>query len=44
MSDDEFESTWATFFELYDTLDSYSSHLTKAVWERMESLYAMMAK
>ena len=44
MTEKEFESAWATFFELYDTLDSYSSHLTRAVWDRLESLYAMMAK
>ena len=24
---------------MYDTLDSYSSHLTKAIWQRTESIY-----
>lgn len=39
----EFDKLWETFFEVYDTLDSYSSHLTKAIWERMELLYQTMA-
>ena len=31
---------WTTFFDVYDTLDSFSSHLTKAIWERTEMFYA----
>ena len=37
-----FDDLWETFFEIFDTLDSYSSHLTKAIWDRMEKLYKYM--
>jgi hypothetical protein len=26
---EEFETLWTTFFDLYDTLESFGSHLTK---------------
>lgn len=31
---------WSIWFDVYDTLDSFSSHLTKAIWERTEIFYA----
>lgn len=44
MDQKEFENLWATFFDIYDTLDSFSSHLTKAIWERTELFYAFLSK
>jgi hypothetical protein len=29
ISQNEFELLWTTFFDLYDTLESFGSHLTK---------------
>jgi len=29
VSKEEFEHLWTTFFDLYDTLESFGSHLTK---------------
>ncbi len=29
LSKQEFETHWTTFFDLYDTLESFGSHLTK---------------
>ncbi|CDW83820.1 rrna methylase family [Stylonychia lemnae] len=36
---EEFEQLWTTFFDVYDTLESFGSHLTKAVWGRTEVIY-----
>jgi hypothetical protein len=38
-SEKEFEQLWTTFFDVYDTLESFSSHLTKAVWHRIDLFY-----
>ena len=35
----DFETLWTTFFDVYDTLESFGSHLTKAVWHRVELFY-----
>lgn len=35
----EFESLWTTFFDVYDTLESFGSHLTKAIWHRVDAFY-----
>ena len=40
----QFENLWTTFFDVYDTLDSFSSHLTKAIWERAEVFYEFLRK
>lgn len=42
MNKQQFEQLWSTFFEVYDTLDAFSSHLTKAIWERTEAFYAFL--
>jgi hypothetical protein len=34
-----FETLWTTFFDIFDTLESFGSHLTKAVWHRTELFY-----
>jgi hypothetical protein len=34
-----FEHLWTTFFDVYDTLESFGSHLTKALWHRVEEFY-----
>lgn len=39
MQKDEFELLWTTFFDIFDTLESFGSHLTKAVWDRTEVMY-----
>lgn len=39
----EFELLWSTFFDIYDTLESFGSHLTKAVWHRTELFYKFMS-
>lgn len=33
------ELLWTTFFDIYDTFESFGSHLTKAVWPRTEIFY-----
>lgn len=38
----KFEQLWTTFFDVYDTLESFSTHLTKSVWERIELLYSFL--
>lgn len=39
-----FELLWQTFFDIYDTLESFGSHLTKSVWPRTELFYEFMQK
>ena len=39
----EFELLWSTFFDIYDTVESFGSHLTKAVWHRTELFYKFMS-
>lgn len=39
MAKKQFDTIWSTYFDVYDTLDSFSSHLTKAMWERTEVFY-----
>ena len=41
-SSEQFELLWSTFFDIYDTLESFGSHLTKAVWHRTELFYDFM--
>jgi hypothetical protein len=43
-SAEQFELLWSTFFDIYDTLESFGSHLTKAVWHRTELFYDFMRK
>lgn len=38
-SEKEFEQLWTTFFDVYDTLESFGCHLTKAVWHRIDIFY-----
>ena len=38
----KFESLWTTFFDVYDTLESYSTHLTKSIWDRTEKIYSFL--
>ena len=38
-SEKEFEQLWTTFFDVYDTLESFGSHLIKAIWHRMDFFY-----
>ena len=40
----EFEQLWTTFFDVYDTLESFGSHLTKALWHRVEVFYDFVRK
>jgi hypothetical protein len=35
----EFELHWTTFFDLYDTLESFGTHLTKVINHCLTSLY-----
>ena len=35
----EFEQLWTTFFDVFDTLESFGSHLIKAVWQRIDVFY-----
>ena len=35
----EFELMWTTFFDLYDTLESFGSHLTKVSSSKFVNLY-----
>lgn len=44
MGEEEFELLWTTFFDVYDTLESFGSHLTKALWHRVELFYEFMKK
>ena len=41
---EEFELLWTTFFDIFDTLESFGSHLTKALWHRVELFYNFMKK
>ena len=34
------EEMWTIFFDIYDTLESFGSHLVKAVWPRTEIFFA----
>ena len=40
----EFELMWTTFFDVMDTLDSFGSHLLKAVWHRVDIFYDYILK
>ena len=40
----EFEAMWTTFFDVFDTLESFGSHLTKAIWHRVELFYEYITK
>jgi hypothetical protein len=40
----EFEQLWTTFFDIMDTLESFSSHLVKAVWKRVDLFYDFILK
>ena len=40
----EFELLWTTFFDVMDTLESFGSHLLKAVWHRVDTLYDFILK
>ena len=40
----EFESLWTNFFDIYDTLESFGSHLVKAIWHRVELFYEFITK
>jgi hypothetical protein len=40
----DLEYLWTTFFDIYDTLESFGSHLTKAVWHRTELFYEFIKK
>ena len=42
ISKDDFDKLWTTFFEILETLESYSIHLIKPVWERIETLFDFM--
>ena len=33
------EEMWTIFFDIYDTLESFGSHLVKAVWPRTEMFF-----
>jgi hypothetical protein len=33
------ELLWTTFFDIFDTLESFGSHLVKAVWPRTEIFF-----
>ena len=33
------ELLWTTFFDIYDTFESFGSHLTRAVWPRTELFF-----
>lgn len=35
---------WTVIFDVIETLESFSSHLTKSIWERTEHLYAFLKK
>lgn len=36
---EEFELLWSTFFDIYDTLESFGSHLIKAIWDRSKIFF-----
>jgi hypothetical protein len=38
-SEKDYEQLWTTFFDVYDTLESFGSHLTKAIWHRVDAFY-----
>ena len=40
----QFENMWTIFFNVYETLDSFSGHLAKAIWDRTEVFYEFLAK
>ena len=40
----EFEQLWTTFFDVMDTLESFGSHLLKAVWHRVDTFYDFILK
>ena len=40
----EFENLWSTFFDIIDTLESFASHYTKAIWHRTDLYYECMKK
>lgn len=35
----EFELFWTTFFDIYDTLESFGAHYTKNIWHRTDLFY-----
>lgn len=43
-SEEEFEALWTTFFDMMDTLESFGSHLIKAVWHRVAVFYDFIQK
>jgi len=40
----KFELEWTAFFDVFDTLESFGSHLTKAVWHRTEVFYEFIRR
>lgn len=40
----EYELLWATFFDIFDTLESFGSHLIKSIWSRIEIFYDFIRK
>ena len=40
----EFEALWTTFFDVMDTMESFGSHLVKAIWHRVSVFYDFIRK
>jgi len=38
----EVQEVWTTFFDLLETVESYSIHLVRPMWERIEVIYSFL--
>lgn len=44
ISQEEFEQLWTIFFDTLDTLESFSTHLIKSIWDRLDLIYCFLQK
>ncbi len=40
--DEEVSEIWGVIFDIYETLESFGSHLNKSVWPRIEVLFSYL--